>query len=221
MDKPIRNPADHGSAIVLVLITVALFGALGYTLMKGAKTGQGDFASHQTRLSTQDLVDFAGQMQRAVSKLMAHGCSEGQINFVSGLYPSANASAPIDQSCDVFSSQGAGAIAQTFTPPATSVVFSAIDNLSGTATAAPDLALYMTGLPTATCLEINRLLGIDNPATIPNDTTSTSGLTAYVGIFPGSAAAPYNDDDVRTQNKKSACVHAGGTNIFYTVLIDR
>lgn len=106
--------STSGNAVVLVLIGVALFGALAYTFMRGAKQGQGNLTKQQAKIAAQELLDFLGTVEKATNKLRSRGCSESDISFANtgdtGPFVAANdpATAPSDGSCDIFNSSGGG-----------------------------------------------------------------------------------------------------------------
>jgi len=105
---------QSGNAVLFILIAVALFGALSYTFMRGNKSGQGNLTSNQARIAAQELLAFFNAVEKAANKLRARGCSESDISFANsvdtGPFITGNdsASAPVDKSCHVFDSAGAG-----------------------------------------------------------------------------------------------------------------
>lgn len=101
--------AASGNVLFYILIAVALFAALSYTV---AQSGRGVSGSSMTRESDRlralEFVDYASGLHSAVSLLRARGCAEEEISFEND-FSSANYTnphAPSDERCHVFSLRG-------------------------------------------------------------------------------------------------------------------
>ena len=103
---------QSGSAIIIILIAVALFAALMYTFMRGSQQGQGNLTAQQAKIAAQELINFFGVVERATNKLRAQGCSENDISFVNSgdtngfNVHNVSPSAPVDKTCHVFDQNG-------------------------------------------------------------------------------------------------------------------
>ena len=223
-NKSMNKNAQRGNAVVFILIAIALFGALAFTFMRGAKTGQGNLTAGQAKLIATEMISHASAMEKATNKLLSKGCSENELNFYDPLIPTAlNPSAPADDHCDIFNASAGGMTANVFSQYApVGAGPSSVVNITGTTTSEPDLGYYFAGMSDALCKEINKQLGIDNPETIPEDSTVTAAAP-FTGTFTVGAADDYNDEDPRIDGKTSACIKitAVSVNSFYSVLIDR
>lgn len=214
---------ERGNAVIFILLGIALFAALAYTFMRSAQTGQGNLTAGQTRLLAQKMINASLRVERATNKLLARGCSENELNFYDPQMPlSLNPDAPPDGRCDIFSAQGTGGSAEMFAEYTTDS--GAANNLQvhKTKTTEPDILYWYQGVSRQLCVEINRQLGIHNPAEVPQDTTLVAGVP-FTGTFSTGAAESYNDEDVRIYNAPAACVHITGVDIYayYKLLLDR
>lgn len=215
--------SERGNAVIFILLGIALFAALAYTFMRGAQTGQGNLTAGQTRLLAQSMINDSIRIERATNKLLARGCSENDLNYYDPQIPVAlNPDAPTDGHCDIFSAQGVGGPAEIFADYTDDRGAAGNHNVFRTKTTEPDIIYWYQGLSRPLCIEINRQLGIEDPATVPEDITLVAGIS-YTGSFITGAAESYNDEDARIHNAAAACVHITGadTYAYYKLLLNR
>jgi len=220
-----RYKTQSGNAIFLILVAVALFGALAYTFMKGARSTSGNMSPQQAKIAAQDILDYAQTVENGVNKLRSKGCSEGDLNFNHSLPPGAqetNPSAPADGSCDVFGPNGANISPPT--PPSNWYVSEAMGTdwigsnyywytgsesyqdigTSCASASCGDLALNLWDITKDICDAINNQLGY-NFTTIPVDTGSHC-WGAFQGTFKcggGGIRQRFNTPDLK--GKMSVC----------------
>lgn len=213
--------SQSGNAIVYILIGIALFGALAYTFMHGAKTGQGNLTANQASIAAVEIIDYSARVGRTVNKLRQRGCSEKEINFDNSLETHhINPYARASGECDVF-----GAAGGNLTPMAipSSWIYSGhsfddiffysgedvIDGIGTTCTNAScaDLTLAIWGVTKELCDALNNKLG-QSFATIPS--SSLVG-DAYKGDFE------YNSivfTDPLLTGKNAVCYNDTGYNTY-------
>lgn len=238
--------STSGNAVVLVLIGVALFGALAYTFMRGAKQGTGNLSKQQARVAAQEIIAYGQTIERGVAKLRERGCSENQFDFTNTIYlrangtavQAANSNSPVDDSCDLFSASGAGispnVLSQSMLKLAIATGSSPVnghggarvyqvkgvgtDAASGTASA-NDLVWQFWGLSDQVCETINDLVDVVNTGGNP-PVTSFTGAGSYTN---GSMASTGITNEVETDGKIISCVYESSTttNIFRYVLMAR
>lgn len=222
-----------GNAIIMVLIAVVLFGALAYTFMRGAKSGTGNLSAQQTRIAAQEIINYAGKIERAVNKVRQRGCSEEQISFENSLDSDhANASAPSDDTCNIFESAGAGAA--PYDAPANWFVDTTGGNTfyytSGdpielvgtdcTSDTCTELNLVLWNITQPLCEEINRQLGYSF-TTVP---TSVFRGCPFDGTYDcaGVGAIALAFTDANLKGKRAACFEHGTNDYsFASVLLER
>ncbi len=95
--------AQRGNAVVVILIAIALFSALAFTFMRGAKTGQGNLTAGQAKTAATEIVQYGSAVEKTVNKLMSKQCSENQLTVQNAsLAGYTNANAPVDASCHIY-----------------------------------------------------------------------------------------------------------------------
>ncbi|GEM_PF-6011503 len=198
-----------GNAIIIILIAVFLFGALAAAFMRGARSGQTNLTSGQTRLIAQELLAYAQVLERTSLKLTQRGCAPSQLSYV-GLANicSANPNAPPDNSCDVINMAGGGITPLNLSDkiPDLSIRVSGGTSLedigtwdSGDPYRHQDMVVWFTNIPLSVCEEMDRMAG--NSGAIPNIAdldASCFGNAGYGGALVelGTRAG-----------KKAACVN--------------
>ena len=173
--------AQSGNAVVFILIAIALFGALSYTFMRGAQTGQGNLTAGQAKLAAIQIMNTTADMERVYNKLLQKGCSQDDISFEhDGVL--VNPRAPSDLSCHMFS----GDNGMTYTKPPEVAQKEAIAASNGfnwyitsenkfsgigsnTNIYGRDTAIILPGLGEAVCQEINIKTGMGNIIPIEGD----------------------------------------------------
>lgn len=221
--------AESGNAVLMILLGVALFGALSYTFMRGSQSGQGNLTSNQAKLAAQEILDYSQTIDRAVNKLLQKGCSEIELNFA-GFSPniSSNPNAPPDGHCDIFTSSGANVAYKLFPEsyfnPRTASTHLRIREpvLPGIGTTKSDLTLAIPFFSTEICMKINELVGVQNLPTSPPLIDGQPGSN-WVGIF--NNVSTLNDLSGSITGKKAFCsygtMNATTANRYYYTFIER
>ncbi len=222
----ISREREQGNVLIIVLITIALMAALSFSVLRSNQGGDKLLTAGEAKITASNILKATKSIENAVKSLQfTNGCSGDDVSFENNLVAGyTNAGAPADNSCHVFEQNGGGL--NYSAPPEKSLnvsedwIFSGAHLIEGIGSAVGDLTMYLREVKDPVCLELNRMLGITTPTTIPADATAVT-LTKFTGTFANDAAP--NDDEVRTQNKKTACVNltASGHNVFYHTLIMR
>ncbi len=206
-----RPSSRSGNAIIFVLVGVALFGALAYTFMRGAKSGSGNLTAQQARMAAQELADFFSTLDRAIQKLRLKGCSENDISFASsndtGAYVTDNDSttAPPDKSCHVFDPNGGGMtldldlekyqvpvnqINASFQYQYGQILFRRLlSSVVGIGTSSNDYMVHFNFIQPEICNAYNALVGVTVDLTV-SDTGNVSGDTVAALAGKGSVCYP-------------------------------
>lgn len=188
--------SQRGSALVYVFIGIALFGVLMFVFSRGGSQNSSSLTTQQSKTKAIEIMARADSITRAVDKLMAKGCSINQLNFYSSHFTqagTANPTAPVDGSCDVYSPQG-GKITWQGCPDSTlctdpylsapSVVRSLVVNGVGNQ---PEDLVYVVLVKKETCHAINASLGL------PTTDLPFTGIDGgpYIGVFSKDNALPH------------------------------
>lgn len=119
-----KNPSIRGNALFLILIAVALFGALSYAVTQSGR-GSGTVDRETALIGGSEIARFFGSIEQAITRLkIINGCADNQLNFENTVYcggvqgpwfgacpmipPGTNTNSPSDGSCSVFHPAGGG-----------------------------------------------------------------------------------------------------------------
>ncbi len=229
-NNPVRA-AERGNVFIFILLGLVLFAALSFTVSRGFRSDTtSQMTDRQAELTSSDLLDFAQQVERTVSRLRRNGCSENQISFQRDVNRDGNitdnsadhynANAPADKTCHVYVAEGGG------------LTYRSVDNYNfvgsgdnaidgvgcnGNATCT-EMTLASRNIDPTLCAAINRKLGITG---IPTDANGASGFGAFDGNFKDFGDV--GDSDANLTGNETACYLDSDDNmhIFYSVLIVR
>lgn len=101
-----RPSSQRGSAIIMLFIAVALFGALAYAFMQGSRTGLGWVEKEKSNAAATKIQDCSNTVNMATKRLAARGCGNLVSMNLDGT--NTNPGAPTDGSCSVFHVNGGG-----------------------------------------------------------------------------------------------------------------
>lgn len=207
-----KNNSQKGSALFLILIAVALFAALSYSVAQMLQGGDGgtiqDLNEQEAQLYAGEILDYGRSLKQAVQDLrISNGCSETQISFendsVAGYE---NPNAPSDRSCHIFDPAGGGL--NWVDPPRINIRDNAeytVSNRSsilnigsdcgGSDNSCQELFVALRSLDRAACLEYNKAVGVSN---IGDDAPVEIGLnfsTKFTGSYIPAANILGDDND--------------------------
>lgn len=220
-----RRATQSGNAFTMVLIGVVLFGALAFSFTRSGRQGMSNVSTQEAGIAAGDVMAYARNIEQGINRLRVKGVSESDIDFngAGAGYDNTDCSTP---KCEIFNPAGGQQVWQNtvtnandgsdwlFTG-AVSVDGLAQDN--GTARSS-ELIMALPNMDVSVCREINRKLGIDNPADSPPSTSSgVSFTTKYAGTFTVGDSIGGTELD----GKSAACFEDGGAYFFYQVLLAR
>ncbi|MBI1300974.1 MAG: hypothetical protein GC137_04855 [Alphaproteobacteria bacterium] len=216
---------QSGNVLIYVLIAIALFAALGFTLSRQTSTsGTEEVDEAKLRLYATDLMNYAAQVRSVLDQMSFSGTDIDDYIFDQPGDAGFNTAPHIHK---VFHPQGGGLVVANIpsrafgvlasTPP-TDWYLGRFNNVEWTETTGTDIILSAYNISQSVCEEINS--SITGSATIPTlasgsadeffvDTASDSDFTAAV-----CAAC---------EGYKSLCVYDSGNDIytFYSVIAQR
>lgn len=210
---------ERGNVLFIILIGVALFGALSFAvsnMMRGG-SGTGNIVSEEkAALYAGEILDYARGVRQAVQDLrISNGCGESDISFENSVETGyANGS---NTECQVFHSDG-GSL-QWVSPHAdfndgSEWIFAGTNVVDGVGSSAPDLVMILRNINAQICSELNEISGI-----------SVLGSDAGIDFtkFQGSYAATQTLDSAN--NISGGCLNHdnSGTDepFFYQVIVTR
>jgi len=100
--------SQSGSAIVMLFVAVALFGALAYAFMKGSRGSTSMMTEEQSKANSSTTQGQAMIVSQAVKRLKLRGCKDAQISYETPSGANPNPQAPTDGRCHVYRVNGGG-----------------------------------------------------------------------------------------------------------------
>lgn len=214
---------EHGNALFLILIAVALFAALSYAVTQSGRGG-GGVDREQALISASQITQYAAGLRSTVTRMLITGTGVGDLDF-------GTASAVEDR---VFDTAGGGAIEQD-PPPSAQTAATPYDYLDALATTngwyvfnlgsdtegtGRDVMIAASNLDDNVCNEINRGLGL---AVVPVQETVAVNLTTPAA---GDAAATVHTATFSSNPGEAfACVDndpgAGFAFVYYHALVEQ
>ncbi len=102
-----NSKSENGNVFIIILVAVALFGALIFTFSRSGSQGISSISKQEAKIAAQEIINYARLVEGAVDRVRRNGCSENEISFenliVSGY---SNSNSPSDNSCHVFDDNG-------------------------------------------------------------------------------------------------------------------
>jgi len=102
---------QSGNVLFLVLIGIAMFAALSYTVANMMNSGDATYVTEEkANLYAGEILDYARKVRETVQYLkISNDCDDTEISFENNVVSGyTNANAPSDKSCHVFDSDGGG-----------------------------------------------------------------------------------------------------------------
>lgn len=219
---------SRGNILFLILIGVALFGALAYAVTQGSRGGgKGDISDEQADIIASQVIENAEDIASAVTRLqIVRGCGDDEFDFANDQHvlfsddspiflENHNSNAPTNGRCSIFKPEGGGIIAKILPEGA------AIKNQSvgvnkarsggvsgividGVGSSQRDLVWLYPNLEESVCIKINQKLGIDNPSSVPPVDAPAGSVPAYDGTYSGAAVIGDNASEI--YGKVAFCV---------------
>lgn len=79
------------------------------TATKGFRTGEASISSETAQLMASEILDYSRTIHQTIRQMQIDGCDETQINFENSVLTAySNPNAPVDDSCNIFSTSGGG-----------------------------------------------------------------------------------------------------------------
>lgn len=245
----LKNPKENGSVLFMILIAVALFGALGFAVSNMMRGGPTDIGKETGALRADEIIEYGRKMREAVQAIrISNDCSDTDISFENNTVAGYNF-ATRDE-CKIFNPDGGG---MTYIKPETiwlDSTFSAnaaygqlfftgrtcVDTLpDGDYTTCysdgldnEELIFVQPFIQQSLCLSINDKLGITNPSgDAPLDVgCSWSGAVKFTGSFSeglaiGNASGELDGKLSGCYRHDAGCAPMPGSYHYYQVLIVR
>ncbi|QGP81504.1 hypothetical protein [Sphingobium sp. CAP-1] len=214
---------QSGNVLFLILIAVALFAALAYSVTRSSSGGK-SVSSEQAKTEVSALMQSLSLVEIAIQKArVINSCGETEISFNG--FPLHNYDSRDD--CEIFNLAAGGInlfnVNNKLQKPAaqclnTDIVFNAFFDIDKTGKA--DIILQINCVTDSVCLAFNEMNGISG---IPSEHNAAASLyTLFSGVYnPSPPADSVNDDTVDLQGKDRFCryhISSGFNQINYVLL---
>lgn len=225
----------RGSAILYILIAIALLTALGVTLTKMSSNSAGNMKPEQAKSSAQQIIAYAKAVENSVQFVRTqNSCGLTQISAENLVSPSyTNPNSPADKRCHIFRPEGGGM--EWRNPPSLSTVNKETWFIAGRTTSitgfgpegsstcaanCTDLILFLPNVNEAVCKSINFQLGITTSVDIiPADSYTTFQahfLEKWIGVLGTSSGNRISNIGMIHYFKPAACVRTAGLTLAGT-----
>ncbi len=242
-----KNGSQRGSALFIILVAVVLFAALAFAVGNMMRGGDPNTITvERARLAASEVMSYAQSMRRAAQNVkISNGCADLDISVENTTVAGYIHSPVTTDACKLFHSDGGGLVYQTpvddwldTATPAPALrgqwYFPANTCVPGTGTAAAgcntdtsDNEAIIAILPFINkqlCVELNDLLGIDNPGGNPPVETSDAwpaAGTKYAGAHADGTRLDQNGKMAGCFEGDAASTPPSGTYHFFQILIPR
>lgn len=232
--KVTKKQPTSGSVFFLIFLAIGLFAAVSYAVLDGSRAGGASLTREQSRLAAQEIIAYGDSIANAVQTLRLRGCGDTELSFANDVFKNQagvistpeghNPIAPASGQCDVFKPQGGNILARHVSPTGTKIyapgpppAYGAKGGLSafsfistGIGTPAHELFGVIGFIERSTCLEINELLGIENPGGEPPEETAPAGSA---NKYNGSYLQNYiiGDENLQLGSASAFCKSAAPT----------
>lgn len=234
--------AESGNILIIILVAIALIGALTMTVMRSDVTDADAVAPEQAKIIAAQTMGQARTFEQAVKTLIARGCSEQEINFENTIVAGyTNGGAPADDHCDVFDRDGAGLAWSNPSANANDgsswrlLAGNAVDGVTTTddgacASGCIDLLAVLPNVTLNVCKQLNAIAKVTAASDAPPvDLGNFDATTKIAGFDAVAAGVAVLDTGALLSGKRTGCFEAtnvdgapaGDTYWFYHVLLVR
>ena len=232
----LSRKAERGNALVYVLIAIALFAALSFTLSRQTDTGEaGEMPDDRAELYATQLVAYAVQTKSVVDQMLFTGTQIDNLDFMLPTDAGFNAGTQTDKSQRVYHPEGGGlnpatlpsdAIDQIITDPPAGWYMGRFNNVEWSPTAADDVILTAFQINKKICEKIN--MKVNGTTAIPVLTAPLREVmisaTSHTGANADLTTDPAGTPVCGSCHKVSSlCVQNQGSAAygFYTIIADQ
>ena len=218
-----KSTGQSGSALIIILVAVALFGALSYTVANMLRGGDSPnaIAEQPASILTDEILGYARTVKQAVQDLkISNGCEDEQISFENDIGSEyVNTAAPND--CRVYGSEGANLSRQNMFEDVSSSpwLFTGENRIAnvGSNTTDGDLLIVLPDINLTVCLAINDKLNVPN-ASQDTPVSNVYDPTKFTGTY---ASTQIIGDGLEIAGFQAGCAESSGEYYFYSTLIAR
>lgn len=227
-----RHKAERGNALIYVLIAIALFAALSFTLSRQTNTDEaGNLDDERAKFYATQLISYAGQANSVIDQMLFTGSDIADLNFLLPGEVGFNTAPHIHK---VYHPEGGGlnktnindgAVTQNITDPPAGWYLGMFNNIDWTDSTDDDVILVAYQLKRSVCEQINKI--INGSIAIPTMQSSIRETmiddALYLGTNEELTTATVADICFECNNVQSLCVENQAQTAygFYSILAAR
>ena len=104
-----KQNTQNGNAIILILVAIALFAALGYAFSNSSRTSSSFLSDAEAEAYANQIIAYGNDVKSAVKRLQLRGCSDTEISFENNQSTTIGGYLNVTRNdCFVFDTQGGG-----------------------------------------------------------------------------------------------------------------
>lgn len=226
-----QKKAQRGNALVYVLIAIALFAALSFTLSRQSDTDEaGDLDDERAKFYSTQLISYATQAKSVIDQMTLTGTAIDDLDFILPSDSNFNDPPHIDK---VYHPEGgglnlvnlnAGATTQTIEEPVPGWYLGRFNNIDWTASSNNEVILVAYQITRQVCQQINK--AVTGTIAIPVMSDSIKETMIEDRFYTGSNTELTTDSTgicPDCENVTSLCVQSSSQDAygFYSVLADQ
>jgi hypothetical protein len=225
-----KTASQNGNAIVMILIAIALFAALGVAFSNTSRTSSSFITDEEAKAYANQIIAYGNEVKSAVKRLQLRGCSDTEISFENNIVSGyENPNSPPDKSCHIFDVAGGGLQwkspnAKSQTSPINYRINGAheISNIGKNCSSSEcnELLIFLGSLNENICIKINNSQNINS---MPENFNYTHGFY-FTGTFDdGNVLLASSLEGLPMRGKKLGCFleTSSGNYVYYNTLIAR
>lgn len=198
-----KDKAESGNVLFIILIAIALFGALSFAVSNMMRSGNAEAISEQrASILADEILAYARDIRQTVQNLrISNGCEDEDISFENSIITGYEHTSPVARDeCKIFHPDGGGLsyIAPiedwlvTLSPVPVfrgewyfgPVCAEDIGQAGACSEATKDVVMFLPYINKQLCITLNDKLGVDNPSGDP-PVEASNGWTASNFKFTG------------------------------------
>jgi len=229
MNHTRARTSESGNVLFYILIAVVLIAALSFAVSRSNQGGSGTVSAETAKLAASEIIEFGNVAANAVAQLRLRGCPDTQLSFENDQITGyTNAGAPDDDTCHIFKLAG-GAVNWSAVPADAAASAAAVWTFNGEMdfinigsncanSGCTEMVAMIPDVRDQVCKTVNELLGVDTPATVPID--GSSSIVKFTGSYGYSNQVGDEANSAKLVGFKAGCFTstAAGYNVFYRVL---
>ncbi len=231
-----RFAHEHGNALIYVLIAIALFAALSFTLARQSDTGEGGTLSDEkAELYATQMISYAAQTKSVIDQMLFSGTDIDDLDFMDPSDSDFNAGTQLARAHRVYHPEGGGlikgrlppeAVDQNIGTPEAGWYLGRFNNFEWTKSANDDVILVAYQISRQLCEKLNEK--VNGSTSIPVLTDSIMETMIDASYFSGANTDLTTDPSgspicAACHEVASLCVQNQSQNAygFFTVIADQ